>query len=847
VRRFFDKYKGVIVWVMVIGFFLGAAVATAFRYTRPTDSGQGKDSSEVALVIGEETISKDHFDNAYQNTLDRQKALYQQFGRDLSSKLEGASGALYKLRLKTQVARSLVKETILQQEAEERGIKPKSSEVDRRLSEQIDRILNSRNWSKKDLEAVLEEQGLSYKEFTKNLKNNIRSSLKRERITRQIEGEVNPSEEELQTYLGENIDSYIQTPARVKASHLVFELQTKAKQVASGLRQGELSFESLAEESEAETDLGWFSKEEKSGAIADTAFSLKEGEISDPIATRSGWEVIRLEGKKPAQTPSLQAVRDEVNRDYVEKEKGERFDKWYEEKRDQTEVELKLPLVRAQMKAEESTEKGIDAFKSLKEEGFDDTYLGYYLGRLYQQKLEDLKKKSSDEEDKDQEDETGDKKEEGETELQKEIDQLKEKAVSNYMDTLEKMDERDQKLLQRILGLDQQNYRANYYLAELNAAKKRFSQARFYYKKAIEQNSDFVLAYVGYGDMLQEVMDYGQAAEQYKKALQLGDDSTAVRNKLGRAYMEAGEMKKAEETFQKVLDENSENFNALKNMGDLRFREEKYEQASSHYEKALEVSSDPQVRLNLGKSYLRMDKLDKAKLELEGLLASRPYMSEAYLVQGDVYAELGRQEKALSYYRDGLARTRDSSLKTDLAKKILSYKPEDLSVRFTLADAYRDGHIYDAAIEEYGKILEGDSSEEQKMDAYLGIARSFMKKTDYGKAQEYYEKGLDFAEKTPDRLEFYQGILNAAKSRKEEGEELSQAGLRALLEISDIYVGQGKDEKARENLKQIKSIDPEFEQERVAELLSQVQPAEETTAETQTPSAKAETESGSGQ
>ena len=59
-RRFFDKYKSVIVWVMVAGFFLGAAVFAAFRYVGPSpdDQNSSQDTEKAALIVNGEKITE---------------------------------------------------------------------------------------------------------------------------------------------------------------------------------------------------------------------------------------------------------------------------------------------------------------------------------------------------------------------------------------------------------------------------------------------------------------------------------------------------------------------------------------------------------------------------------------------------------------------------------------------------------------------------------------------------------------------------------------------------------------------------------------------------------------------
>ncbi|MGE4373865.1 MAG: peptidylprolyl isomerase [Xanthobacter sp.] len=113
----------------------------------------------------------------------------------------------------------------------------------------------------------------------------------------------------------------------VHARHILVEDEAKAKELAKRARAGE-DFAKLADENSRDSggqggDLGYFTKEQMVPEFANAAFSLKKGEISDPVKSQFGWHVIKMEDKRTRPAPTYQEVEPQVEQYLVRKSQAD--------------------------------------------------------------------------------------------------------------------------------------------------------------------------------------------------------------------------------------------------------------------------------------------------------------------------------------------------------------------------------------------------------------------------------------------------------------------------------------------------------------------------------------------
>ena len=133
-------------------------------------------------------------------------------------------------------------------------------------------------------------------------------------------------EADLQAFYNQNIQQY-QTPAQVRASHILLKLEGKdekqvqalAEDVAKKAKAPGADFAALAKQySEDDSnssnggDLDYFGRGRMVAEFEQAAFAMKPGEISNPVKTAFGYHIIKVVENKPDTTRPLAEVRAEI-------------------------------------------------------------------------------------------------------------------------------------------------------------------------------------------------------------------------------------------------------------------------------------------------------------------------------------------------------------------------------------------------------------------------------------------------------------------------------------------------------------------------------------------------------
>jgi len=129
------------------------------------------------------------------------------------------------------------------------------------------------------------------------------------------------------------------------AHHILVETEDQAKAIISDLRNGG-NFEELAKAKSKDPsaqnnsgDLGFFGHNQMVPEFADATFALKVGEVTQqPVKSKYGWHIIRLDEKRMSTVPPLADVKDEIHHQLSQEAVQEAF----KSLRDKAKVDIKV-------------------------------------------------------------------------------------------------------------------------------------------------------------------------------------------------------------------------------------------------------------------------------------------------------------------------------------------------------------------------------------------------------------------------------------------------------------------------------------------------------------------------
>jgi parvulin-like peptidyl-prolyl isomerase len=226
-------------------------------------------------------------------------------------------------QLKKDMINEVIAELLVKDRADRLGISISEAEVKDALArlkeqyniktdEQFEQSLRSSGMSRADMEARLRDTLLTNKLFARELRGRDELTDKelRERYDREKESFRLPERAHLRAIIVTRPDN----PAEAeRMAQRVQQIANDAKTAPDFAKFAESVPENAMKEKGA--DMGDVTRGELLPDLDKAVFNATSGAILGPIATKSGWHIIKVEQRLPSEVPAFESVKDKLRKD----------------------------------------------------------------------------------------------------------------------------------------------------------------------------------------------------------------------------------------------------------------------------------------------------------------------------------------------------------------------------------------------------------------------------------------------------------------------------------------------------------------------------------------------------
>lgn len=217
-----------------------------------------------------------------------------------------------------RILNALIRQEVLAEQAEQRGISADSDEVDRLIAEEVQRIGIP-------LEVYLEEQNVSRDDLEELARRVVVEAELRDRVVR----DVTVSEDQIRNFYRANRQAF----EMIRLVRLTVKTQDDARAAIEETQEREFadvvrdrSIDDLKDEG---GEIGYLAVTDLPPAVQAAVARLPVGGVSQPVPAASGFEVYHVDDRR---TSSFDEVQDAIRANLGEQARAERFVGWLQER-----------------------------------------------------------------------------------------------------------------------------------------------------------------------------------------------------------------------------------------------------------------------------------------------------------------------------------------------------------------------------------------------------------------------------------------------------------------------------------------------------------------------------------
>lgn len=255
----------------------------------------------------------------------------------IRANVRGADPATVSAEDRKKVLDMLINDLIVDLESSKLGVGASNEEV----NAYIEQIKKQNSLDDEKLAAALQQQGLTPETYKIQVKKEIQRS---QLLARNVRSQVNVTPEDVQKFYDEHKNQFSEADA-VTVRHIFFAipqeggqpamqaLGEKAKRAYGRLQGGE-PFENVARSMSEGPDasqgglLGTLKKGEMRPELEQVAFSLREGQYSQPVQSPYGLHILYVEERKAGTAVPLETVQEQIKERLYAQAVEQRFQQW---------------------------------------------------------------------------------------------------------------------------------------------------------------------------------------------------------------------------------------------------------------------------------------------------------------------------------------------------------------------------------------------------------------------------------------------------------------------------------------------------------------------------------------
>jgi peptidyl-prolyl cis-trans isomerase SurA len=305
--------------------------------TAPQSPYGGVTVEDIVARVNDQIITQSDYDRAMRDM-------------DQEAKQQGLSMQEISERHK-DLLRSLIDQQLWLSKGKELGINGETE-----LIKRLDEIRKQYNMETlQDLEKAAKEQGVSFEDFKASIRNSIITQLvMREEVSRKVQF----TQGEVERYFNEHKQDYVK-PESVDLSEILVSTGTdpddsakvaagkaKADDIEAKLHAGG-DFSQLAKTfSDGPTaadggNFGDFVRGKLNKVFEDATFALKTGQYTDPIRTKQGYVIFKVNQHVPGGVPAFKDVEQDVEQRYYEARMEPAMREYLTQMRDEAYIQTK--------------------------------------------------------------------------------------------------------------------------------------------------------------------------------------------------------------------------------------------------------------------------------------------------------------------------------------------------------------------------------------------------------------------------------------------------------------------------------------------------------------------------